>query len=88
MRTAIRSVSIAAAACLVFSAGAVVAQDEMAFEAKDPLKVGYSVYDMQQPYWQEYALLPSPFFHAYYSHFYLYHLSFLVNIFFNCIFIN
>ena len=27
----------------------------MAFEQKDPLKVGYSVYDMQQPYWQEYA---------------------------------
>ena len=55
MRTAVRSVTIAAAACLVLSAGAVVAQDDMAFEQKDPLKVGYSVYDMQQPYWQEYA---------------------------------
>lgn len=55
MRTTFRTVSIAAAACLVFGAGAVVAQDDMAFEKKDPLKVGYSVYDMQQPYWQEYA---------------------------------
>ncbi|MCC7206660.1 MAG: substrate-binding domain-containing protein, partial [Anaerolineae bacterium] len=26
-----------------------------AFEKKDPFKIGYSVYDMQQPYWQEYA---------------------------------
>jgi ribose transport system substrate-binding protein len=25
------------------------------FEKKDPPKIGYSVYDMQQPYWQEYA---------------------------------
>ena len=55
MRTAIRAVGIATAACLVFGAGAVVAQDDMAFEKKDPLKIGYSVYDMQQPYWQEYA---------------------------------
>ena len=55
MRTAIRAVGIATAACLVLGAGAVVAQDDMAFEKKDPLKVGYSVYDMQQPYWQEYA---------------------------------
>jgi ribose transport system substrate-binding protein len=55
MGTSFRTVSIAAAVCLVFSAGAVVAQDDMAFEKKEPLKVGYSVYDMQQPYWQEYA---------------------------------
>jgi ribose transport system substrate-binding protein len=55
MGIASRTVSIAAAACLVLGAGTVVAQDEMAFEKKDPLKVGYSVYDMQQPYWQEYA---------------------------------
>ena len=26
-----------------------------AFEKKEPAKIGYSVYDMQQPYWQEYA---------------------------------
>jgi ribose transport system substrate-binding protein len=32
-----------------------VAQDEMTFEKKDPFRIGYSVYDMQQPYWQEYA---------------------------------
>lgn len=25
------------------------------FEKKEPAKIGYSVYDMQQPYWQEYA---------------------------------
>jgi ribose transport system substrate-binding protein len=55
MRMALRSVPVIAAACLVFSAGAVQAQDEVTFEKKEPLKVGYSVYDMQQPYWQEYA---------------------------------
>lgn len=54
MRNAIRAVGIAVAACIALT-GAVVAQDDMAFEKKDPLKVGYSVYDMQQPYWQEYA---------------------------------
>jgi len=26
-----------------------------AFEKKEPVKIGYSVYDMQQPYWQAYA---------------------------------
>ncbi len=25
------------------------------FEAKDPIKIGYSVYDLQNPYWQSYA---------------------------------
>ncbi len=25
------------------------------FEKKEPFKIGYSVYDMQQPYWQQYA---------------------------------
>ena len=54
MRSIVRSVAVAAAACIALS-GTVVAQDEMAFEQKDPLKIGYSVYDMQQPYWQEYA---------------------------------
>jgi len=55
MRATVRSVTITAAACLVLGASPVVAQDQMTFEQKDPLKVGYSVYDMQQPYWQEYA---------------------------------
>jgi ribose transport system substrate-binding protein len=55
MRSVIRTASVAVAACLVFGAGAVMAQDGTTFEKKDPLKVGYSVYDMQQPYWQEYA---------------------------------
>ncbi|MGD8683985.1 MAG: substrate-binding domain-containing protein [Chloroflexota bacterium] len=39
----------------VVGAGTAVAQDEMTFEKKDPFRIGYSVYDMQQPYWQEYA---------------------------------
>lgn len=30
-------------------------QEEAKFEKKEPFKIGYSVYDMQQPYWQEYA---------------------------------
>ncbi|HKZ90912.1 MAG TPA: substrate-binding domain-containing protein [Candidatus Limnocylindrales bacterium] len=55
MRTTLRSATILAAASLVLSSGVVQAQDELAFEQKDPLKIGYSVYDMQQPYWQEYA---------------------------------
>jgi ribose transport system substrate-binding protein len=28
---------------------------ELKFEKKTPVKIGYSVYDMQQPYWQAYA---------------------------------
>ena len=28
---------------------------ELTFEKKIPVKIGYSVYDMQQPYWQAYA---------------------------------
>ena len=28
---------------------------ELKFEKKIPIKIGYSVYDMQQPYWQAYA---------------------------------
>ena len=28
---------------------------ELKFEKKSPVKIGYSVYDMQQPYWQAYA---------------------------------
>jgi len=29
--------------------------DELKFQKKSPVKIGYSVYDMQQPYWQAYA---------------------------------
>src|SRR5690606_20874635 len=31
------------------------AGSETEFEAKDPLTIGYSVYDLQNPYWQAYA---------------------------------
>jgi ribose transport system substrate-binding protein len=31
------------------------APGDAAFVRRDPFKIGYSVYDMQQPYWQEYA---------------------------------
>jgi ribose transport system substrate-binding protein len=55
MRSTLRSATVLAAACLVLSTGVVQAQDAMTFEKKDPFKIGYSVYDMQQPYWQEYA---------------------------------
>lgn len=49
-------IASALALCLsVVGAGTAVAQDEMTFEKKDPFRIGYSVYDMQQPYWQEYA---------------------------------
>lgn len=54
MRIAVRSIAIAVPLMMVLG-GAVQAQDAPTFEKKDPLKVGYSVYDMQQPYWQEYA---------------------------------
>jgi ribose transport system substrate-binding protein len=54
MRSTLRAATVLAAACVVLSSGLVQAQD-VTFEKKDPLKVGYSVYDMQQPYWQEYA---------------------------------
>jgi len=42
---------------LIFAlmAAPVAAQDGGDFEKKDPFIIGYSVYDMQQPYWQEYA---------------------------------
>ena len=30
-------------------------QEGITFEKKEPVKIGYSVYDMQQPYWQAYA---------------------------------
>jgi ribose transport system substrate-binding protein len=37
------------------SASGAVAENSTSFEAKDPLKIGYSVYDLQNPYWQSYA---------------------------------
>jgi ribose transport system substrate-binding protein len=36
-------------------AGQTPAGDQVQFEAKDPLTIGYSVYDLQNPYWQSYA---------------------------------
>lgn len=36
-------------------AGAVETGGASVFEAKDPLTIGYSVYDLQNPYWQSYA---------------------------------
>jgi ribose transport system substrate-binding protein len=55
MRTSLRSAAVIAAAALVLGTGVVRAQDAVTFEQKEPFKIGYSVYDMQQPYWQEYA---------------------------------
>lgn len=55
MHKTLRMTTALTAALVVLSAGVVQAQDEMTFEKKEPFKVGYSVYDMQQPYWQEYA---------------------------------
>lgn len=55
MHKTLRTLTVLTAALVVLSAGVVQAQDEMQFEKKEPFKVGYSVYDMQQPYWQEYA---------------------------------
>lgn len=67
----IRAVALAAAAGLVLTACASGADEpdttaggdtatsgsgsEVQFEAKDPLTLGYSVYDLQNPYWQSYA---------------------------------
>lgn len=36
-------------------AGASPGGSEVEFEARDPLSIGYSVYDLQNPYWQSYA---------------------------------
>ena len=55
MRYTLRTATVAAAAVLVLSTGVVQAQDAVTFEKKEPVKIGYSVYDMQQPYWQAYA---------------------------------
>ncbi len=55
MKTLCRALALVVPLTLVLSATVVQAQDEPTFEKKDPFKVGYSVYDMMQPYWQEYA---------------------------------
>ena len=51
MRTSVRLVIFLM--LLAVLPGVVTAQGT--FEKKDPFKIGYSVYDMQQPYWQQYA---------------------------------
>ncbi|MBF0687406.1 MAG: substrate-binding domain-containing protein [Cellulomonas sp.] len=68
MRHLSRAIGLVAASALLMSACASgadepaestpTAGDESAtvqFEKKDPLKIGYSVYDLQNPYWQSYA---------------------------------
>lgn len=69
MRTLTRVIGLSAAAALLLSACASGADDtsdagttgpkdsgaSVEFEAKDPLKIGYSVYDLQNPYWQSYS---------------------------------
>ncbi|MCC7209391.1 MAG: substrate-binding domain-containing protein, partial [Anaerolineae bacterium] len=55
MKTLSRLVTLALLFALAFSIVGVNAQEGPTFEKKDPFKIGYSVYDMQQPYWQEYA---------------------------------
>ena len=54
MKSVLRAITLVLLLSLAFTATGVVAQDGP-FEKKDPFKIGYSVYDMQQPYWQEYA---------------------------------
>lgn len=69
MRPMSRALALAAATALLLSACASGADEptesaspaaggagtDVQFEAKDPLKIGYSVYDLQNPYWQSYA---------------------------------
>ncbi|QGQ18233.1 substrate-binding domain-containing protein [Cellulomonas sp. JZ18] len=64
-----RALGLAAASALLISACASGADEpagdgtsaaggsgaDVQFEAKDPLTIGYSVYDLQNPYWQSYA---------------------------------
>jgi ribose transport system substrate-binding protein len=44
-----------AATIVAFAGGAKEQAGGKAFVVKNPIKIGYSVYDMQQPYWQAYA---------------------------------
>ena len=69
MRIMSRAIGLTAAAALLLTACASGSDDAPAggattgsgdssstqFEAKDPLKLGYSVYDLQNPYWQAYS---------------------------------
>ncbi|MCC2307548.1 substrate-binding domain-containing protein [Cellulomonas chengniuliangii] len=66
MRNLTRAVALAATAGLMLTACASGADDssstnspapaaDVKFEAKDPLTIGYSVYDLQNPYWQSYT---------------------------------
>lgn len=69
MRHMSRALGLVAATALLLSACASGADEpaesgtpaadgagtEAQFEKKDPLKIGYSVYDLQNPYWQSYA---------------------------------
>ena len=68
MRHLSRAIGLVAASALLMSACASGADEPAAstpaaggdaataqFEKKDPLKIGYSVYDLQNPYWQSYA---------------------------------
>ena len=70
MRIMSRAIGLTAAAALLLSACASGSDDapdsgattgsgdsssSTQFEAKDPLKLGYSVYDLQNPYWQSYS---------------------------------
>jgi ribose transport system substrate-binding protein len=52
MKTAVRLIVAVLLASVAL--GVVLAQGGE-FQKKDPFIIGYSVYDMQQPYWQEYA---------------------------------
>ncbi|MCC6615705.1 MAG: hypothetical protein IT320_19705, partial [Anaerolineae bacterium] len=52
MKTSIRLITFLLLVTLIV--GVAAAQD-VTFVQKDPFIIGYSVYDMQQPYWQEYA---------------------------------
>ena len=68
MRHLSRAIGLVAASALLMSACASGADEPaestpaadgdtaaVQFEKKDPLKIGYSVYDLQNPYWQSYA---------------------------------
>lgn len=68
MRSTLKVVALTAAAGLMLTACASGADEpaggastgdanraEVQFEAKDPLTIGYSVYDLQNPYWQSYT---------------------------------
>lgn len=68
MRSTLKVVAFTAAAGLMLTACASGADEpaggagtgdsnraEVQFEAKDPLTIGYSVYDLQNPYWQSYT---------------------------------